>query len=351
MFSIHMLPAAEGDCLWIEYGDKNDPCRVLVDTGTPGTYEMLSQKIAPLRNKTFELFVVSHIDNDHIGGAIPLLENPPHGIKFKDVWFNGFRHLIKANKDKLGFNQGQELTQALVEGKHPWNKAFKCGPVMVPEDGLLPVSKLDGNLKLTLLSPYPAQLEALLPDWKKALIKLRKKEPDLIDDVAADHLGAKLNIRSLAESPFKEDAGTPNGSSIAFLAEYGSRAVLFGADAFPGVIEHSVDRLLAERKLRKLPLDAFKVCHHGSRHNTSPTLPAKLRAERYLISSDGTRHEHPHREGVARLVFYGEPGGTLVFNYATDYNRIWNDTLLKKDHKYKTAIPDKGNPGMLIDLG
>jgi beta-lactamase superfamily II metal-dependent hydrolase len=351
MFTIQMLPAAEGDCFWIEYGDKNDPYRILIDTGTPSTSDVLSEKIVSLRNKTFELFVVSHIDNDHIGGAIPFLENPPGGVKFKDVWFNGFRHLVKAGEDKLGVKQGQELTQALVEGRQPWNKAFSCGPVVVPKDGPLPVCELEGSFKLTLLSPYSEQLEALLPDWEQVLIKLRKKQPDLVDEVAADHLGAKLNIRSLAESEFTEDAATPNGSSIAFLAEYGTHAVLFGADAFPSVIERSVDRLLSERKLKKLPLNAFKVCHHGSRRNTSPTLPAKLEAERYLISTDGTRHEHPNREGIARLIFYGEPGSTLVFNYHTDYTRIWNDTLLKKDHKYKTAMPDKSTPGMLIDLG
>jgi glyoxylase-like metal-dependent hydrolase (beta-lactamase superfamily II) len=37
--------------------------------------------------------VVSHIDADHIGGVIELLEDTALGVSFGDIWFNGYRHL------------------------------------------------------------------------------------------------------------------------------------------------------------------------------------------------------------------------------------------------------------------
>ena len=69
MLRIEMLPAAHGDCLWIEYGSQDAPRRILIDTGTPGTYKKLTKKIAdlPKDQRRFELFIVSHIDGDHIG--------------------------------------------------------------------------------------------------------------------------------------------------------------------------------------------------------------------------------------------------------------------------------------------
>ncbi|HET9225371.1 MAG TPA: MBL fold metallo-hydrolase, partial [Thermoanaerobaculia bacterium] len=260
MFRIEMLPAREGDCLWIEYGTEEKPHRILIDTGTPGTWRQLVERIerVPEDQRRFELFIVSHIDGDHIGGAIRFLEERPAGVGFDDVWFNGHRHLAAAS-DRLGVKQAQELTKALVDGEVPWNVAFKGGPVMIDKD--LPALELDGGMKLTLLSPYRQQLIDLLPEWEKELLALEKKKPEL---VAKDYLGGKIDVRALAESKFVEDDGAPNGSSIAVLAEYCGRCVLFGADAFPSVIERSVDRLGG-----RLNLDAFKVCHHGSQRNVS----------------------------------------------------------------------------------
>ena len=38
MFTVHMLDAAHGDCLWIEYGDPARPKRILIDTGPAATW-------------------------------------------------------------------------------------------------------------------------------------------------------------------------------------------------------------------------------------------------------------------------------------------------------------------------
>jgi glyoxylase-like metal-dependent hydrolase (beta-lactamase superfamily II) len=74
-FTIEMLPARQGDALWIEYGDSAHPRRALIDAGTPETWDVVRPKIEQLApaERRFELLVVSHIDLDHIGGVLPLL--------------------------------------------------------------------------------------------------------------------------------------------------------------------------------------------------------------------------------------------------------------------------------------
>ncbi|MCU1327881.1 MAG: hypothetical protein JWN34_3251 [Bryobacterales bacterium] len=179
MFTIEMLPAKEGDCLWIEYGDKAAPFRILVDAGTAGTYEVLADRIKalPKDQRRFELLVVSHLDGDHIGGAVRLLQERPHGVEFGDVWFNGYKHLVEAAKDKLGVKQALSFSKALEDGEVPWNQAFGMHAITVPDSGALPSVNIQG-LKLTVLSPERQNLVALLPWWDVEVERLRKKEEE-----------------------------------------------------------------------------------------------------------------------------------------------------------------------------
>ncbi len=76
MLAIEALPAERGDCLLIEYGeDAADPHRILIDCGPKLTYPRLKARIEaiPKGKRHFELFVVTHVDDDHIGGALEFL--------------------------------------------------------------------------------------------------------------------------------------------------------------------------------------------------------------------------------------------------------------------------------------
>ena len=68
MFRIEMLPAAHGDCLWLEYGTGESAHRILIDGGPSHCYPALRERILHLApgNRRFDLLVVTHIDADHI---------------------------------------------------------------------------------------------------------------------------------------------------------------------------------------------------------------------------------------------------------------------------------------------
>jgi beta-lactamase superfamily II metal-dependent hydrolase len=349
LLRIEMLPAGQGDCLWIEYGDPARPHRILVDGGTPATAPRLRRRIEALAegDRTFELLIVSHIDDDHIGGALRLLDDPPPGLAIGDVWFNGFRHLPEP-ADVLGVKQGEELSRALTGGRFPWNEAFGGGAVVVPEAGPLPRVVLPGGLELTLLSPGPRQLAALQPRWERELAKLRRQQAPPAQEEPGDLLGEGLDVAALAAAPFAEDDAVANGSSLAVLARFEGRAVLLAADAFPGVLAGAVDRLLLESGDDRLRLAACKVSHHGSRGNTSRALLERLDCRHYLVSTDGRRHHHPDREGIARLLAYGGREKILGFNYRTPHNTVWDDPDLARRWRYEVRY---GAPGLALDLG
>lgn len=46
MFAIEMLPAAHGDCLWLEYGERARLKRILIDGGVAPTFDAITARAA-----------------------------------------------------------------------------------------------------------------------------------------------------------------------------------------------------------------------------------------------------------------------------------------------------------------
>jgi beta-lactamase superfamily II metal-dependent hydrolase len=354
MFRIHMLDADHGDCLWIDYGTEATPKRLLIDAGTPATWERaLKPRIeATVREHgrcMFELFVVTHIDEDHIGGALRLIdEMQPLGVTIREVWFNGFLHLSNQTPDTLGAMQGEKLTELIQRRGLPWNRRFERRAVMVPERGALPARQV-GGMKLTLLSPTFERLQALRPEWEKVV-----REAGLVPGAASRAAETVLDdgflggdLGDLAATRFKEDEATPNGSSIAFVAEYDGKSVLFGADAYPSVLLAA----LARRRRTQWPLDALKLPHHGSRANVSSELIEAFPATHYLVSTSGARFRHPNDEALARVVCSAKQRPKVLhFNYRSPFNREWEQKPRQRDWNYTASYPRQDAAGLSLVL-
>ena len=318
-----MLPAGHGDCLWIQYGEAGPTSRVLIDCGTDATYPWLQKRVAqlPTSARDFELFILSHIDADHIGGAIPFFADQTLGVRVADVWFNGYKHLTST---RLGAKQGEIFSTLIQKYKLPWN-LWRKGGAIVLAGGELPTCTLPGGMQLTLLSPSPEKLTTLASKWEAEIKKL-----DLTPGKAADfekYLGRTVskstNVETLADAKFTADTAAPNGSSIAVLAEYHGKRALFGADAHAPLLVASIRKLLKQRGATKLKLDAFKVSHHASQNNLNVELMQLLDCKNYLISTNGKIFNHPDREAIGRVIHYGGEQPRLWFNYRTDLNDVW----------------------------
>ena len=355
---VQMLPADWGDCLWIEYGtDPRRPSRILVDCGTRGTGARLLSRIdaLPEPDRSVELFILTHIDDDHIGGAIPLLEAELGGLKAQDVWFNGYKHLAQF----LGAEQGERFSSLIAQNGLPWNK-WTDGRAIVIEGDTLPEHTLPGGMKLTLLSPTVEKLDALRARWEQELraknlvpgagvdpVQLMGSDRD--DLLGADDHGESTDVDAMAALPFKSDEAAPNGSSIAVLAEFEGKSILLAADAHAPVLEASIRRLLDARGGDQLSVGALKVSHHGSHGNTSPELLAMLDCRQFLISTNGKKFNHPHRPTISRIVKSG-PHPQLSFNYVSKgKNDVWAREDLQERYTYSAAYPQTPH-GLVVKL-
>jgi beta-lactamase superfamily II metal-dependent hydrolase len=126
--------------------------------------------------------------------------------------------------------------------------------------------------------------------------------------------------------------------------------MLLGADARPSVIERGL-RQLGYSETNRLKVDLFKLCHHGSKANTSPTLLKIIECGHFAISTDGTKHNHPDRETIARiLVNDPRQRKTLYFNTNQQHATIWDRGDLQNKYNFSCVIPAKDKPGVTINV-
>jgi beta-lactamase superfamily II metal-dependent hydrolase len=356
MFRIEMLPAEQGDALWIEYGSARDPHRILIDAGVRKTSSVVKARVeeVPRSKRRFDLLIVTHVDSDHIGGITKLLGDPSLGVVIDDVWFNAWRHL---QPDRLGPVEGEIVSAQLDKAGWNWNTAFDEKAVVVRPRGKLPSRELPGGMTLTLLSPTRQRLEVLRDEWKKVVEDADLEagvQDENLDEAARrrgipDLLGDRLDVEKLASEPLKPDKAAANGSTIAVLAEFDGKSCLLAGDAHPDVFQEGLQRLCKDRRVERIAVDALKVPHHGSRFNVSTGALDLVETDRYLFSTNGTQTEHPHLEGVARTIVRG-PDSTLCFNYRSAFTTPWDDRRLRRKHDYETVYPEPGSHGLTVEL-
>lgn len=359
IFRLGMHPASEGDALMLTWGQTAKPRYAVVDLGRTKNYRALK----PLLKEIAEvnLFTITHIDADHIEGAVPLFKEEALPFKARHVWFNGYAQLEAANERlppnarvTLGASQAEKVTAGIVKSCWPWNVHFASGVVSIDSKEAKSPIVFDDGLSVTLLAPTDHKLADLLPVWAEELkaAGLRTTDPDEVAEALEAgrvHLGG-LNVEDLARAQFKEDIAKPNGTSIVFIAEYLEKRVLMGADAHPGVVEASL-RALGASEFNPYRLDCLKVSHHGSKANTSPELLKILDCTCFAFSTDGSRHGHPDPETVARII-KSDPSRrkTLIFNFRTDSTNPWDDEDLMAGWNYECIFPDDGREGVEVNL-
>jgi hypothetical protein len=373
VFRVKLLPALQGDCIWIEYGEEDSLSRVLVDGGPLGGYPALRGEIErlPPDQRTFELLVVTHIDTDHIDGIVKLMRHPELGAKFQEVWFNGWPQLDPlptlapategASDEGRGPISGSYLDHLLIRGGKACNARFRERAVCVADDGVLPRVRLAGGLELTLLSPTVDKLRSLRTTWRKAFAKLGGEPGD------ADFVQSRLDndkrfrgdegaapvvpsgLDEAAASATALDDAVANGSSIAFVAEYaGQRCALLG-DAHAPLIEKSFRRMAFARNEEKLRLTAVKLSHHGSKGNTTPGLMRAIDCRSYLVSTDGSIFHHPDDEAIQCVVAYAKPA-RLFFNYQSERTIGWSNAPPGASADYTAQYPTHSGESLEIDL-
>jgi hypothetical protein len=302
MFTLHAIQAEFGDSLLLEFGTAGAPKFILVDGGPPTTYErhlqlVLDQRVAATTQR-LERVILSHIDTDHVTGLIDLFaklreqraNGEPESVAIAGLWHNSFERTIDQNSRLVprlrsllstagaqnimsgtaivvnGISEGNGLRIAAQDLNIPINAGF--ADVITLDTAGSPV-EFD-NLRLTVVGPTRANLDALQHEWEMWL--------DQHEDQIAT--GDPLLMAN-------SDRSVPNLSSISLLAEADGRRLLLTGDARS---DHLLQGLQAAGLIDDqggMQIDVLKMPHHGSDRNITKTFFRKVRADRYVISANG----------------------------------------------------------------
>lgn len=365
MLAIEMLPAGHGDALVVEYGTRAATHRVLVDAGTFLTWDAVRARLLAMPDRTYEAFVVTHVDEDHIGGAVKLLADPDLRHRVDDVWFNGFVH-SKRGGDVLGPVDGERLTRLIRDGGYRWNEPFARrvsasvgGPAVVASTGALPRIELPGGAVVHLLSPSGPKLKKMATVWEKVVeaaglvpgqgtdraARKPPKRPKLVDELPLVLTGADIDRHAAPSSPDRSEA---NGASIALLFEHGRKRALLAADAHADVLVASLRRFAESTGEDRVRVDLCKLPHHASRANVTTELVEVLDAARYLVSSNGDNFGHPDDAALARVIRSSARPPTFYCNYASARTLPW---VQRASSVGATVVLPRGAGGLRVSAG
>lgn len=398
LFTLEAVKAKHGDSLLLRYGKPASPHLIVIDGGPSGVYGS-EQAPGPLRRRLLalrderskdkplpiKLLMVSHIDDDHIGGVLELTRElanldkegkaPPFLIK--GLWHNSFNDILGDEGDELfktvggaakSVSVGQSPAtaglpkhEAMVVASVPQGRQLRedasalairintsppvKGLVCASDDRATVVDMGDG-LTFTVLGPKLSQLKNLRKSWDKEIKRLKK--------------AGKLDEANAAA--FGDDRSVYNLSSIIVLAECGGKTMLLTGDS---LCDHILSGLESAGKLPpggSLHVDLLKLPHHGSMRNINQRFFERVTADHYVISANG-RDDNPDLGTLealtaARKAVAAKPATilltTLVEEQQTDKHAIERAIAFIEEHttegNYQLELRAKEDLSVRIDL-
>jgi hypothetical protein len=318
IFSFEALRSLHGDSLLLHFGERREPRTVLIDGGPAPVYgATLKPRLLALRERLIALgrieasdalplalAIVSHIDDDHIGGLLALAEDTDGGLGLshpswvspKALWHNTFEELAgdpgpvadlsiadsPASKTAAviaSVPQGRDLRRCAEGLGWHINHPFPGGLVEGGEAGE-PV-RLDDATDLLVLAPRAGEIAAMRKEWAKQLKRLEAGKTD-----------------SASVAAYVDKSPT-NLSSIVCLARQGPRRMLLTGDARGDLILKALDAAGATTS-GKLHVDILKIPHHGSIRDLDTGFFARITADHYVISADG-RNGNPETKTLEMI--------------------------------------------------
>lgn len=308
-----------GDAFHLQYeGESGKHRNIFLDMGHSKTYtQVLKDVISGIvrASEQIDALFLSHIHDDHIGGASKFINDIQMGCTLNNVVG---RWIYNAPR-KYGVEEIRNDQNAVLCGISSGDKVYEHILANSPID-LNDVTEgrfidIDG-MKVTILSPDVNTLKRLRDKYsnKRPLCKSETDEISIkAGGVADDYSVPLLQFKT---DNFQEDTNIENASSIAAIFEYRGRRFLWLSDSIPSIVVASLSKL-GYSEIDKMQCEAILLSHHGSSANNSLDLFKIISANKYIISADGiNRYCLPNKETMARIVAASSNVPvSLYFNY------------------------------------
>ncbi len=267
-FQITSLGEGMGDCFLIHI--KNDldwECVILVDgrIGAESTGFMDDLKTKINAYDKIDYMVITHIDNDHVGGIIKLLQLPStHCVRQKldrtVVIYNYVTRCVINYEHAVTLEQ-ELLNHTVIPTSRKDYIPYSC-PVLkllsFEKRKTFDISSGDKRCAyMTLLHPDKQGIDAVYQDYED---KQRKGKKDAEKELV-------------------------NRQSIAFLLEFEEKKVLFCGDGYMEQLAEKVEQL---KNMKNAPIEVIKIPHHGAYENNKglADFAKRHKCNRFIVTGD-----------------------------------------------------------------
>ena len=370
---IRVFHSGKGDCLLLTSSDGK---HILVDGGhvsTSGHIDNYSDNVARFLGRMrddgekLDLVCVSHIDQDHIGGVLRMLNDEfewrvfefqiangldvdepenPRPPPIDEIWHNAFHEQISKNRRAIGEAIAATAPQSLALGLDPvvhgtnffdglatsmkeaaqlsrrignsqlgipLNQTFGNRLVQA-RPGQQPTNL--GNFRLTVIGPNGSQLRKLRKEWNdwlrsksgKKQIRRIREQADTDEDLLANGQLDQYLLENIGPAVGRRSTVTEqNVASIVMFVEDGNQNVLLTGDARDDdIVDQLIESGIADSN-GFVHVNVLKVQHHGSENNFSRGFAKRVTADHYVFCGNGEHHNPDHR--VVKQVIDSRLGG------------------------------------------
>jgi beta-lactamase superfamily II metal-dependent hydrolase len=309
-FDLHVLQAMSGDSLLLSYiGNDNKEHNILIDGGMPNTFKKIIRVIDDEDNneneiKTIDYVFLTHIDRDHIGGILKLLDSS-YASKIKKVFFNSGHMIYQQESSFISESDGIDLIKQI--NKSDGLKANREEITISTECDFF-------GLEMTFLSPtYEA-----LNNFNKLTSLPEVEEESFISE--SEEIREDINLSLLAQKKFYEkklERDPSNGVSLAMFIKYQDISILLLGDAKDSVLIPVLE-YKGYTNNNKLQVDYMKLSHHGSKYHTTNDFLELIDCQHFIISANGT-NKHPNIETLARILCHEERDKSKTIYFYFNY--------------------------------
>ncbi|WP_033149743.1 ComEC/Rec2 family competence protein [Prevotella sp. RM4] len=320
---VELLKATYGDCIFININYGGKLFIIMIDGGPAYSYHhkergrmkpgVLKDKLDELKNKgmTIDLMIITHVDEDHIGGIKAWFEHDfPTSDFVREIWINDDIEIEDVSNLQNTSAKAASFISMLREKGMPFCDKMVAG-----------IAKSYDWGRIIVLAPSVTDHNVIAHDIEKNLKN-------------ADNENYSISIKDIMEADNKRDKVTPeNDASIALLVQLndGENDLFLGDANIYTVINAIKDD---DRIEKPLHCKWVKLSHHGSKNNFDPKLLEYVNADRFIFSTDGSYYGHPDKEVLAHLVDktdadfyfnYPERGRSMITNQdIVDYPQVLN---------------------------
>ncbi|MFC4510192.1 MBL fold metallo-hydrolase [Flavobacterium buctense] len=334
---IKFYQAECGDTARIKFlGNDDKNHNILIDAGFKRTFRfVLGDEIKQIEKdgEVIDLWILTHIHDDHIGGVIKYLDLIKTG-EFKDLvnqWYYNIPRFYGVSNRNLSIKISSPKSISQGDVIYEYLKINEK------------ISKIDITSELDTIDIFGMKLTVLTPSVEK-LNKLREKYPfGSVNELEKSELTSiseakarkpndyKIKLVDFDIEDFTEDKSIENGSSISIITEYDKKKILWLADSHPSDVITSLQKLGYSIE-NQFECDWIKVSHHGSTGNNSNELYDLIKCNNYLFSANSeNKHNLPFKECIARILRNKNRNMDSTYNLYFTYDNETIRSIFKID--------------------